>query len=178
MKTDLNQPGIFERMTEDIGNRLAKLTLKGGAPVIRTIDEWNNQWQHLDKEKPFDFPCVFIEFGQFPWRTVGGRVQQATGTVTLHIGVRTNASSRHGHQQQKNYLSASRVVDAIYALLNGWGAETGYMGSWSRINSQRDHDHDDIIANTETYRFTVKDTGAMPSYVTIEGDKFELEVEE
>ena len=178
MKNDLNLPGIFERMMLDIGDRLSDLTTTGGKPIIKTVDEWNSQWANLDKEKPFEFPAVFVEFVQFPWRSIGGGVQMATGLVNLHIGVRTTASSRRGNPQAKTYFSTARVVDAVYALLNGWGSETGYMGSWSRINSQRDHDHDDIIAHIETYRFTVKDSGAKPSYIKVEGDKMVVEVEE
>ena len=178
MKNDLNTPGIFEHMMLDIGNRLKAIVSQNGKKIVKTVDEWNNQWAYLDKEKPFEFPSVFVEFAQFPWRSIGGRVQMATGLVNLHIGIRTSATSRHGHQQTSTYYGNARVVDAIYAALNGWGSETGYMGSWSRVNSQRDADHDDIIAHIETYRFTVKDTGAMPSYVKLEGDKLVVEVEE
>lgn len=178
MKTDLKRSGIFEQMMLDIGTRLNQLVSTSGKPIIKTVDEWNNQWAYLDKEKPFEFPSVFVEFAQFPWRSIGGRVQMATGLVNLHIGIRTSATSRHGHQQTSTYYGNARVVDAIYAALNGWGSETGYMGSWSRVNSQRDADHDDIIAHIETYRFTVKDTGAMPSCVSVEGDKLVVEIEE
>lgn len=178
MKNDLNTPGIFEHMMLDIGNRLKAIVSQNGKKIVKTVDEWNNQWAYLDKEKPFEFPSVFVEFAQFPWRSIGGRVQMATGLVNLHIGIRTSATSRHGHQQTSTYYGNARVVDAIYAALNGWGSETGYMGSWSRVNSQRDADHDDIIAHIETYRFTVKDTGAMPSCVSVEGDKLVVEIEE
>lgn len=178
MQTDLNTAGIFEQMMLDIGNRLKAIVSPSGKELIKTVDEWNNQWAYLDKEKPFEFPSVFVEFAQFPWRSIGGRVQMAVGTVNLHIGLRTAATSRHGNPQATTYYANARVVDAIYAALSGWGSETGYMGSWSRTNSQRDHNHDDIIAHIETYRFTVKDTGAMPSYVKLEGDKLVVEVKE
>jgi len=177
IKTDLKTPGVFEKMYTDIGNRLNMLVAANGSQIIKTIDLWNNQWGNLSTEKPFEFPSVFIEFNSIPWRSIGGNIQMGEAVVKLHIGSKTNATSRHRHEQSAEFLKHLRTIDALHLVLRGWGQETGYMSAWSRIDSQHDHDHDDIIAHVETYKFTVKDYSACSAYTKLTGDKFVLEVE-
>jgi len=177
IKTDLKQDALREKMYKDIGNRLLQLVDKSGKPIVQTIDIWNNQWQYLDKEKPFNFPSVFIEFQSMPWTPIGGNAQQSTVTIGLHIGTKSNAPSRFGNELSSKWLQSLRIVDAIYMVMNGWGNETGYMGSFTRVNSIPDHDFDDIKADLEVYRVTVKDTCAMPEYIKKKGDLFVLDME-
>lgn len=177
IKTDLKTKSLLESVYLDTGKRLLQLTDKGGKPIIQAIDLWNNQWQYLDKEKPFNFPCVFIEFVSIPWTQLGMREQQGTVTINLHIGSKTSAPSRLGHELSTKWLEHLRVIDAIHHVLSGWGSETGYMSSFTRTASSHDHDHDDIIAHVETYRVTVKDTSAMATYIKKEGNLFVLDLE-
>jgi hypothetical protein len=177
VKNDLKAAGIFEKMYTDISARIAKLCLPSGERVIKTIDLWNNQWANLATEKPFLFPCIFIEFMPIQWRSVGGGVQVTDAVITLHIGSKTNASSRDGNSEQSTYLKHLRAIDAVHALVTGWGTETGYMGSFTRIGSTQDHDHDDIIAHLEVYRVTVKDFSAQRPMLKLDGDKLVVEME-
>lgn len=87
------------------------------------------------------------------------------------------ASSRDGNSEQSTYLKHLRTVDAVHALITGWGTETGYMSSFTRVSSTHDHDHDDIIAHLEVYRVTVKDFSAQKAMLKASGDKLLVELE-
>jgi hypothetical protein len=176
MKTDLNQHGIYERMYTDICNRIDTLTEGTGRNIIKSIDLWNNQWAYLSSEKPFKFPCVFIEFTDINWRAIGKGQQLGNANVRLHFGSKTNAPSRHKNKHTADYLKHLRIIDALQSLFTGWGSETGYMGSWTRVQTTHDHDHDDIIAHTLTYRFMVKDSAGVVQLESIgEGERLLVE---
>lgn len=177
IKLDLQRLGLREKMYRDICQRLALLVDSNQKPVIESIDLWNNQWNYLEKEKVFGFPCVFIEFRSLPWTQLGGKQQQSSATIALHIGGRTNAASRWGNPQMDVALKHLRVIDAIHYVMSGWGSETGYMGSFTRILSENDHDHDDIIADVESYKVLVKDESAMPNFIKKVGDLFQLDIQ-
>ncbi|MDD3892019.1 MAG: hypothetical protein PHE03_06910 [Bacteroidales bacterium] len=169
MKNNLNQPGLYEKMYTDICNRLDTLTAINGDKIIESIDLWNNQWAYLASEKPFKFPCIFIEFLDISWQSVGKGQQLGNANVRLHFGSKTNAPSRHKNRQKAEYLKHLRIVDALQELFTGWGFETGYMGSWSRTQTTHDHDHDDIIAHILAYRFTIKDSAGVGRLESIGG---------
>lgn len=177
IKAELNNSGIFEKMYTELGDRIAKLCLPSGERIIKTIDLWNNQWANLSTEKAFLFPSVFIEFMPIQWRSVGGGVQVADALITLHIGSKTNASSRDGNTEKPTFLKHLRTIDAVHALITGWGNETGYMSSFTRVSSTHDHDHDDIISHMEVYRVTVKDFSAQKPMLKVSGDKLLVEIE-
>ena len=174
IKIDLKEQSIREKLFLDIANRLEQLVYKSGKEIFECIDLWNNQWTYLEQEKPFSFPCVFIEFVQIPWKPIGGHAQQGDVTANLHIGSKVIAQSRQGSPTQTRALEHLRLLDAVHLLLTGWGAECGY-GSFTRVASLHDHDHNELIAHVETYRFTVKDLSAIPTYITLEGDKMVIE---
>lgn len=174
IKTNLKKQSVREKLFLDISNRLEQLVDSSSSKVIKCIDLWNNQWTYITQEKPFNFPCVFIEFVSIPWKSIGAHAQQGEVTINLHIGSETTALSRQGSPSQSKALEHLRILDAVHLLLTGWGAEHGY-GSFTRINSQHDHDHNEIIAHVETYKFTIKDLSAVTDWIKLDGDKFVIE---
>lgn len=136
-----------------------------GLPLIKHFDLWNRQVQFIEKETPFPFPAVFVEFLPVQWETHGQRVQRADLFVRLHIITRWYAQTASYSPDQEvalNYLDYSGLVHKQLQsnnilLTNGW------MRTQSIIN----HDHEVIVDSIEEYKCQVVDYGAQPSTVAV-----------
>ncbi len=55
-----------------------------GVRVINTVELWNSQLENLKEEQAFNFPAVYVEFGEIPWLSTNQLPQAlgAQGNVT------------------------------------------------------------------------------------------------
>jgi hypothetical protein len=78
------------------------------------------------------------------------------------------AKSSYEGQFSDRFLEHLDLLDLIHFWLTGWNGEN--FGSLSRISSQQDHFHSDIIKHVETYKCIVQDGTAMREFTKVEGD--------
>lgn len=128
--------------------------------LVAYVDRYNNQFAHLDEEKVLRYPCALIEFSDIQWEQIGRHAQRGTVLVNLYIATkvrgRTAAVGRTVDPAVEDFelLSALRIVLRDLRL--------DYAGTFTRMRSVTDHDHDSTIVNLEQYAVTVIDTSAEP----------------
>ena len=117
---------------------------------IQTVELWNSQLVNEDKETPFNFPAVFIEFADIPWTStnqqpskLGGegdvtKQQKGDGTlITLHI-----AFSQY-ENETVSFPIISPIIDKIYFAIQEL---TGtFYEPLLRVAERQDTDHDRVI---------------------------------
>lgn len=120
--------------------------------IIQHIDVWNNQLAFAEEEQPFSTPAVFVEFAPISWKSQTRGVLDAEVDITLHIVT----DSRVG--KWKDSLQVFDIIDKIPPVLARIRkiAPTYSIGSFTRISSTSDHDHDELQDNTEVYRVHVQ----------------------
>lgn len=128
-------------------------------PLIKQVGVWNNQYAYEDQYPAFKFPHVFVEFVSLPWESTGGKLQQASAIVRLHIGSR---SLNHENLDHFNLL------DVINYWMSGFNGTN--FGTFTRISTDVDNNFDELVAHVVTYRVRVADTSAVRQYVAVEGD--------
>jgi hypothetical protein len=124
-------------------------------PVIKHFDLWNKQIEFLEKERPFKFPAVFVEFLPIDYRQLGLQAQEAELTFRLHVVSKTLAGSADNANYKKIFLEHLDLNDAIHYCLSGWN--TSYSGPLVRIQSIPNHDHEQIIEEIEVYKTRITD---------------------
>jgi len=128
-------------------------------PKIKHFDLWNRQIEYLQKENPFKFPAIFIEFMPLQYKQLSQGVQESQATIRLHVVTEVKGSPADGKSKQASALSHLDLLDEIHYALIGWG--TTYTGSFTRIGSTPNHDHAEIIEEIESYQVTVSDTSGV-----------------
>lgn len=71
-------------MIAEVYKSIAK-RLMTEVPGLRWVDLYRNQYKNPDKEYPFAFPAVFIEFVEMPFKNNGSNTSSATGTIKIHM---------------------------------------------------------------------------------------------
>ena len=150
----------------------AKLTLivdQDDKSVLRHIELFNNQWQHISESKPLSYPCCLIEFTDIPFEQIGGKTQQANTLIRLHVGSHRLQDNKYGATGHEYTLKHLDLVDTVNSWMSGFNG-TGF-NSFTRVGLSTDHDHDSTIIHVLTYRTRVTDSVAPKATVNIKGDK-------
>jgi len=132
--------------------------------LFQYVDLWNNQWQHLDEEKIVRFPCIFVEFADIRWMQIGRHCQRGDVTLNLHVGVKARGRTAAIDRTVAPAIEYFELLDALHCRMRDLCLP--YAGTFTRTASSTDHDHDDIIANTETYVVGITDTSTERSTTT------------
>ena len=120
---------------------------------IQTVELWNSQLINEDKETPFNFPAVFIEFADIPWTStnlnpskLGGegdvtKQQKGDGTlITLHIAF------SELENETVTFPKISPIIDKVYFAVQGLqGLGSNFYGPLLRVAERQDTDHDRVI---------------------------------
>ena len=124
--------------------------LDNGVRVINTVELWNSQLENESDEKPFNFPAVFIEFGEIPWTstnqkpsTLGtqgnvNKEQKGGGAlITLHIAF------SQIEDETVSFPIISPIIDKVYFAIQGLTGE--FYKPLLRVAERQDTDHDRVI---------------------------------
>lgn len=146
---------------KEIASRLQLVTDDHGKPRIKHIDLWNRQAEFIEQESHFPMPAVFIEFGKIPWRHRTDGMQDAEGTLALHVltSMDEPASFGCGFDGALDYLD---LLDLINTVMNGYSCD--YFSSLARSESIPCHDHEEILDSTEVFKTTFYDPSACKKY--------------
>lgn len=137
-------------------------------PVFRHFDLWNNQLQHLQEEKIFETPAIFIEFQPLQWKSTGNNLRQAELNFNLHIVYKTKALTAANSSTQTEALMRFELADAIHKQLRGWSPDRTYCGTIAGTASVTDNDHDQLIADVEEFKCQVIDHSAVVELQKVE----------
>lgn len=163
---------MLKQVYNDIITRLNSLVTIPDDPdadpvkVIKLTGYWNEQWQFEKDNTPLRFPCCFVEFVAVPWEQLGNLVQQGPLQVKLHVGQ---------SEMDENNVNHFDLLEAIHYLMAGFSGTN--FGTFTRLATEIDHNHDKLIAHALTFRTRVQDNTAVRPLVSVEGDLFVLEVE-
>jgi len=96
-------------------------SLLGSIAELKEIDWYLNQFNRSDKSAMlFTTPAVYIQFADATTEAIGGKIQTANTTVTIHLVTDTMYST--GKRMEKaNPTDHANLMDAIYKVLDGQG---------------------------------------------------------
>lgn len=122
-------------------------------PIFKHFDLWNQQIEFIEQEAMFDMPAVFVEFGKITWRNLSGGSQEASCNVILHVITPWSSSAASGSPFQSDALALFDLLDLINKELNGLqgGPTNRYFCSMRRVESDTNHNHEDICESLETF---------------------------
>lgn len=145
----LGDSGEIIFQTEEYINALVEA---GETPkyAIRHFGLWNRQVEFIEEEAHFPMPAVFIEFGKIAWRHQQGGVQDADLTIGLHV---ITAAIPEGFDNSEFHLD---LLDKINTCLHKFSGEG--FGSLKRTASIPNHDHEEILDDTEIFQTFICDT--------------------
>lgn len=140
-------------------------------PIIKHVDLWNQQTVVPEDEQPFDTPAVFIEFGNIQWRPLQQGVREAEVQIGLHVVTDSRVGS------WADTIHVFELLDDINKQLHCLHTTEGKrtMDSLTLVQSQTDHDFDELQNNIETYSCHVTDASASTrSYLPSQGVSLEV----
>lgn len=140
---------MIKEIYKDIAGVLA-VRLDGS---VRHTDLWNEQVAFIGEETPFDFPAVFVQFGQIDWKPVNtgnGLCWMGECAVSLHIVDSWPGSSAAGSPGMDDALGVFDLAERIHEALEGLHG-SGY-DRLRLVSSLINHNHEDIIENIEVYK--------------------------
>jgi len=117
---------------------------------IKTTGIWNNQFDNEEREKPFNYPGVFVQFTSIPWTSshqkprrdssVGNvnKEQDANGAIiTLHCGFEKLEDAT------ESFADIDAVLELIYFAVHGISGDQ--YTTLLRAEERQDDDHDRVI---------------------------------
>lgn len=119
---------------------------------VRHIDLWNQNVEFLEEDPAFGRPAVFIEFGPVSWSGLTGPNQEwkGTGEVRLHIVSDWQGSAAAGSNEMEANLAVFDLAAKIHREIEGLTGQE--YRNLTMIQTQTNHNHEEIIENIETYR--------------------------
>ena len=140
-------------------------------PEIETVELWNSQLENESEEKPFNFPAVFIEFGEIPWTTTNqqpsalgtqGNVtkeQKGDGAlITLHIAF------SQLENQTISFPIIDPIIEKVYFKIQGLTGE--FYKPLLRVAERQDTDHERVIDWQMDFRSLIFQCGELDSTLT------------
>lgn len=138
-------------MRKELYSMLCRQLQKVGDGVIRHIDLWNHNVEFIEQETNWARPAVFVEFCPIQWNAIRMGVEyRAEPFVKLHIVTDWEGSANESSQFKESALSVFDLLDDIHTALSGMEGETFAM--FDLIESQTNHNHEDILENIEVYQ--------------------------
>lgn len=140
-------------MIGEIYKDIADILINGLEGAVKHVDLWNEQVAFIEEEVPFDFPTVFVQFGQIDWRAVNigsGLCWRGECQVSLHIVDRWPGSAAAGSGEMDEALGVFDLAKRIHKKIEGVTGD-GY-DDLRLVASMINHNHEDIIENIEVYK--------------------------
>lgn len=118
-------------------------------PVIRHIDLWNRNVEFIDQEIPWERPAVFVEFSPVRWEAIVPGVEyRAEPQIILHI---VTDWAETASEESRESIDMLDLADRIHDAIAGLSGRT--FREMSLLESQTNHNHEDIVENIEIYGY-------------------------
>ncbi len=102
---------------------------------VKHVRLYNSQFDEMDSENTFPFPCVFIEFSALDWITKSEGYQEAETTIKLHVGFESVKTEE---------LEVFDLLEDIHEDLQGMH-DPEYYTPLNRSFEGQDTNHDNVI---------------------------------
>ena len=133
---------------------------------IRHIDLWNHNVEFIEQEQAWPRPAVFIEFHPIQWRQLKpGNQFHTRARLSLHVVTdwkgptlapphpRTSEPPHpHPLQGAGGLCHPFHLLDRIHAALHRLAGKN--FSHLNLVESQTNHNHDELVENIETYEYT------------------------
>lgn len=123
-----------------------KQQIEAELPEIKTVRLFNNQFERMNEENAFLFPCCFIQFQSNGFRELSQGVQQFDMTVTTHLGFES---------YKDEDVDVLRLKQDLYKIVNRYRNE--YFSRLLRVEERPNYNHDNIQVYETDYKTTGKD---------------------
>ncbi len=165
---------MLKALYNAIAERLSNIQSQG-APVLKQIELWNNQWAYEAEGIALQFPCCFIEFQNLPMEQVSQDRQQSTAVIALHLGAKTVTENAYGRPNHDKYNEHLDLIDVVSYWMSRFSGT--FFSTFRRISIDVDHNHDQLVAHKVTFHTRVNDDVAMRPKVQITGDIIQIDFE-
>lgn len=128
--------------------------------LVKYVDLYNNQFAHLEEEKIMQFPCALIEFREIAWQQLGRHAQRGDLHLDIHVATKAGGKTSAVGRTLTPAIDYFELLDALHVAMRDLRLD--YAGTFSRVGSATDHDHDSLLVNVETYRVGITDLAAVP----------------
>lgn len=124
-------------------------TVSGGA--IKHIDLWNHNVEFIEQEEQWERPAVFVEFAPIRWQAVQNGIEyRAEPIVNLHVVTDWVGSTEADSPFREESLKVFDLLEDIHQTLTCMEGET--FKEFDLVQSQTNHNHEDILENIESYQ--------------------------
>ncbi|MBR4801414.1 MAG: hypothetical protein IK041_01235 [Bacteroidales bacterium] len=147
-----------KELYEDLIAALKLIKDNNNQPKIKHIDLWNQNVAFITEDESWPMPAVFIEFGQIDWKPLKGASPAWTGegTILLHIVTQWHGSAADGSPEMDSNLECWSLADEIQQKIEG-GSGSSFRNI-SLLQTQTNHNHEDIVENIEIYSVKLQRT--------------------
>lgn len=109
---------------------------------------FNSQFDNMDDENTFPFPCVFVEFLQLDYTAKALGTQEADARIRLHVGFESLKTEE---------LAILDLLEAIQGTLQGF-TDDATFSPLNRVFEGQDVNHDQVIVWLMDYETLITDT--------------------
>lgn len=123
--------------------------------VIKHVDLWNHNVEFIEEDEIWARPAVFIEFATIPWEELRGGGEYTTKSrLLLHVVTDWAGSASAASPFQAESLAVFDLLDAIHLVLHNFGGTN--FENMKLVESQTNHNHEDIVENVEIFEYRGK----------------------
>ena len=138
-------------MRKELYTMLCEKLKTVGNGAIKYIDLWNHNVEFIELEEPFERPAVFVEFAPIQWNAIQNGVEyRAEPIVNLHVVTDWVGSAAADSEFREKSLEVFDLLEDIHQTLTCMEGET-FM-AFDLVQSQTNHNHEDILENIESYQ--------------------------
>ena len=126
---------------------------------IRHIDLWNHNVEFIEQEQAWPRPAVFIEFHTIQWRQLKpGNQFHTRARLSLHVVTDwqgPTAAPPHPRTPAPPPSGGGfpfHLLDLIHRKLHRLQGQS--FSHLNLVESQTNHNHDELVENIETYEYT------------------------
>ena len=132
-------------MRKELYTMLCEKLKTVGNGAIKHIDLWNHNVEFIER------PAVFVEFAPIQWNAIQNGVEyRAEPIVNLHVVTDWVGSAVADSEFREKSLEVFDLLEDIHQTLTCMEGET-FM-AFDLVQSQTNHNHEDILENIESYQ--------------------------
>ena len=117
---------------------------------LRHVRLFNNQFDRMEQEDTFLFPCLFVEFNELEWVQKSRGLQEANALLRLHVGFESLETEE---------LDVFDLIDEIQLVLQDFSGEC--FTAMSRESETQDTDHDNVMVWIMDYATRITDEAGL-----------------
>lgn len=115
--------------------------------AVETCRLFNSQFDEMENEATWAFPCAFIEFTELEYRTKALGIQEAETTIRVHVGFESLKTED---------FEIFDLLEAIHEKLQRFG-NFELFTPLNRVFEGQDVNHDNVIVWTMDYETLLLD---------------------